>query len=123
MMDSWWARGVGAAGFLHALLRAGDVVRIGCQSLLVGNHWDITSIRVDPGGQTPAFQLPTGAITAFYAARHGEVLLRLDSENVPTFEQPYRFGDIGPRSRVAYVDALVTAGERAVYFHAINRHF
>lgn len=122
MMDSWWARGVGAAGFLHALLRAGDVVCIGCQSLLVGSHWDITSIRVDPGGKTPAYLLPTGAITAFYAARHGGVLLRLDSENVPTFEQPYCFGGIGPRSRVAYVDALVTADETAVYFHAVNRH-
>jgi len=122
MMDSWWAKGIGAAGFLHALMRAGDVVRIGCQSLLVGNLWEISSIRVDPGGETPAFLLPSGGITAFYAARHGRNLLRLESENVPTFEQPYRFGDIGPKSKVAYVDALVTADERAVYFHAVNRH-
>lgn len=32
-------------------------------------------------------------------------------------------GGIGPKSKVAYVDALATADRELVYFHAINRSF
>jgi alpha-N-arabinofuranosidase len=45
--DSLFAKGVGAAGFLHAFIRAGDVISIACQSMTVGCSWDITAIHVD----------------------------------------------------------------------------
>ncbi len=32
-LDSAFAKGVGAAGYVHALMRAGDVIEIGCQSM------------------------------------------------------------------------------------------
>ncbi len=32
-------------------------------------------------------------------------------------------GGIRPRGKVAYIDALATADERRIYFHAINRSF
>ena len=38
-LNSRWAKGLGAAGFIHAMMRAGDVIDIGCQSMLVGMGW------------------------------------------------------------------------------------
>jgi len=122
-LDSSFAKGVGAAGFVHALMRAGDVVEIGCQSMLVGNRWGITAIRVDPKAQVPPYYMPTGQVTAFYSKYHGDNLLAVESAHVPTYEQPYRLGGTRPRKKVVYVDALATASDEALYFHAINRHF
>lgn len=122
-LDSSFAKGVGAAGFLHAMMRAGDVVEIGCQSMLVGSRWGITAVRADPAAQVPAYLMPTGQVTALYSKCHGENLLVVESVNVPTYEQPYRMGGALPRKKVVYVDALATASDKAVYFHAINRHF
>ncbi|NOR67235.1 MAG: hypothetical protein GQ528_07760, partial [Woeseiaceae bacterium] len=36
---------------------------------------------------------------------------------------PYRMGGISPKRRIAYIDALATADEEHIYFHAINRSF
>lgn len=122
-LDSSFAKGLGAAGYLHAFMRAGDVIKLGCQSMLVGNSWGITSIRADATGKTPPFYMPTGLVTMFCSKHHGAELLALESRNVPTYEQPYQMGGIRPERKVAYVDALATADGEAVYFHAINRHF
>jgi len=59
----------------------------------------------------------------FYSQHHGENLLALESKNVPTYKQPYRMGGIRPQEKVAYIDALATADDKSVYFHAINRSF
>jgi len=122
-LDSSFAKGLGAAGYLHAFMRAADVIELGCQSMLVGNSWGITSIRADAKGEIAPFYMPTGQVTMFYSKHHGDQLLALVSKNVPTYEQPYRMGGIGPRMKVAYVDALATADEEHIYFHAINRSF
>ncbi len=122
-LDSSWAKGVGAAGYLHALMRAGDVVNIGCQSMLVGHGWGITAIHCDPTGKTPAYYMPTGEMTAFYSHHHGDRMLAMESTGVPTYEQPYRMSVIRPYKKVAVIDALATGTERTVFFHAINRSF
>ncbi len=122
-MNSRFAKGVGAAGFLHALMRAGHTVEIGCQSMLLGKGWDITAIRVDPNARVAPYLIPTGQVTTFYSRHHGDRLLDLESENVPTYAQPYRMGGIRPVEKVAYVDALATRDDAAIYFHAINRNF
>jgi alpha-L-arabinofuranosidase len=57
----------------------------------------------------------------FYSQHHGEQLLALVSRNVPTYKQPYQMGGIRPKEKVAYIDALATAGQRRIYFHVINR--
>jgi alpha-L-arabinofuranosidase len=121
--DSNFARGVGAAGYLHAFMRAGDTVAVGSQSLTVGNRWGITGIRADKTGQVPAYFLPTGQVTMFYARRHGDWLLAFRLENGPTYRQPFHMGGLKPLEKVAYVDALVTANDTTIYVHAINRHF
>jgi len=120
-LDSSFAKGLGAAGYLHAFMRAADVIEVGCQSMLVGNSWGITSIKADAEGKVPPFYMPTGQVTMFYSQHHAEKLLALVSRNVPTYKQPYQMGGIRPKEKVAYIDALATADERRIYFHAINR--
>ncbi|MFV2069682.1 MAG: hypothetical protein ACC645_22170 [Pirellulales bacterium] len=122
-LNSSFAKGLGAAGYLHALMRAGDAIEIGCQSMTVGNRWGITSIRADRQGRVPAYFLPSGQVTMFYAKHHGNKLLSMTAGDVPTYEQPLRMGGIRPSAKVAHLDALATAGDHAVYFHVINRHF
>jgi len=120
-LDSSFAKGLGAAGYLHAFMRAADVIELGCQSMLVGNSWGITSIKADAKGKVPPFYMPSGQVTMFYSKHHGEKLLALVSRNVPTYKQPYQMGGIRPKEKVAYIDALATAGQKRIYFHAINR--
>ncbi len=122
-LDSSFAKGIGAAGYLHAFMRQGDAIAMACQSMLVGNRWGITCVRADPEGKTPAYFMPTGQVTMFYARHHGDRLLEVKSENVPTFAQPYRMQGLGPKGKVATIDALATADERRLFFHAVNRHF
>ncbi len=122
-LNSSFAKGLGAAGYLHAFMRAADVIELGCQSMLVGNSWGIHAIKADVEGKIPPYYMPTGQVTMFYSQHHGEKLLSLESRNVPAYKQPYRMGGIGPKEKVAYVDALATADEKLVYFHAINRSF
>ncbi|UCE46898.1 MAG: hypothetical protein JSW47_14965 [Phycisphaerales bacterium] len=122
-LNSSYAKGAGAASYVHAFMRAADVIEIGCQSMLVGNSWGIHAIWADRAGEIPPHYMPTGQMTMFYSKHHGENLLALESENVPTYEQPYRMGGISPKPKVAYIDALATADERHIYFHAINRSF
>ncbi len=122
-LDSCWAKGIGAAGFLHALMRAGDVIEIGCQSMLVGARWGITAIRCDPAGKTPAYYMPTGQITAFYSRHHGDRMLEIRSLGLPTYEQPYQMSGICPYKKVALIDVLATRSDHTIFFHAINRSF
>jgi alpha-N-arabinofuranosidase len=122
-LNSSYAKGLGAAGYLHAFMRAADVIEIGCQSMLVGNAWGIHAIWADAQGKMAPHYMPTGQMTMFYSKHHGGKLLALDSRNVPTYEQPYRMGGISPKPKIAYIDALATADEKHIYFHAINRSF
>ena len=122
-LDSVFARGVGDAGFLHAFMRAGDVIDIACQSMTVGRAWNFTAIHVDPNSSEPAYMLPSGQVVMFYAKHHGNVRLEMEGRDVPTYAQPLRMGDLTPKARVATVDALATANDKALFFHAINRHF
>jgi alpha-L-arabinofuranosidase len=122
-LNSSFAKGVGAAGYLHAFMRQGETIAMACQSMLVGNHWGIHCVRADREGKNPAHFMPTGQVTMFYARHHGIHRLDVTAENVPAYAQPYRMQNLGPKKRVAYLDAVATADARAVYFHAINRHF
>lgn len=121
--DSSFAKSIGAAGYLHAFMRAGDVTGLACQSMTVGQAWGITAIRVDPSGSEPPYFLPTGLLLAFYARHHGDEMLAMSRSGVPGYAQPLALGTIPPQPRVALVDALATRSRRSIYVHAINRHF
>ena len=122
--DCGWklAAGLGAAGYIHGLMRGGDSVRLACQSMLVGHGWGITAIRVDPTGGGEPYYFPQGHATMFYSNRHGRYRLKADVAGVPCYEQPYTLNHTPPRDVVAWVDIVVTADDERLYIHAINRH-
>lgn len=122
-LDSDLARGVGAAGFVHALMRGGTNVAIATQSMLVGHRWGIAAIFMDPAGTRAPEQRFSGMVTALYGQHHGDTLMAMQSEGLPCYAQPLRLGGILPHPKVAMVDALSTAGNKAVFWHAINRGF
>jgi alpha-N-arabinofuranosidase len=121
--DSSLAKGVGAAGWLHAFMRLGDQVRLACQSMTVGSRWGITGIRVDPSGRLAPYPLPTGQVTGLYSRHHGNARLAVTHRNVPVYTQPYRMSGIGPAEKVLTLDVVATLGTEALYLHVINRSF
>ena len=121
--NSLFARGVGAAGMLHSIMRQGDVVQLATQSMLIGDGWKIHAIWCDRNGKTPPYMVPSGQVTALYSKHHGDRRLQVDVSNVPRYDQPYRMAGIGPSRQVASLDVLVTRDEDTLYLHAINRHF
>ncbi|MFW5870481.1 MAG: hypothetical protein ACOCVL_02330, partial [Candidatus Sumerlaeota bacterium] len=122
-LNSRLAKGVGAAGMLHAFMRQGENVKIGCQSMLVGVSWDITGIRVGRDGEAPPHFHPTGLVTGFYSRHHGNERLPARVSHLPRYDQPYRMSGIKPASSAAAVDVVVTNSDDKVFIHAINRHF
>ena len=50
-----FAKGIGAASILHAIMRQGDVVEIANQSMLIGDGWDIHAIYADRKFYQPGF--------------------------------------------------------------------
>jgi len=122
-LDSDLARGLGAAGILHGLMRRADVTEIGTQSMLVGIGWNIAAISADRNGVAPARMRPSGLVTMMYSQHHGDRLMAMESMGVPCYRQPFEMGGIKPAEKVAMVDALATASEKAAFLHAINRSF
>lgn len=121
--DSDLARALGAAGWLNAFIRDGGIIRMACQSMLVGSSWNINSIRVSPGGDKPPFMFPAGQVTALYSRLHGNRRLAMEARNVPCYEQPFKMGLIAPSLKVAILDAVATASESRAFIHVINRSF
>ena len=122
-LNSPFAKGVGAAGILHAIIRQGDVVEMANQSMLIGDGWGIHAIYCDRRGRTPPYMIASGQVTMLYSHHHGNQRLAIDVENMPRYEQPYRMGGNGPAREVACVDLLATRDEATLYLHAVNRHF
>lgn len=124
-VDIRHAAALGAAGFLHGLIRDGDRISMATQSMLVGSVWGVTAIRVDPTGRVAPRLFPTGLVTALYARYHGSRRYPLRHEPLPTYDQPYRFpwGDDTPGPTVAFLDAVATGDDRTLYLHLINRDF
>ncbi len=123
LIQSDLAKGIGAAGFLHAFMRKGDKIKIACQSMTVGKGWGITGIRVDPDYKQQAVMLPTGQVTGLYASHHGNELLDIDYQNIPCFEQPYKMNAIVPQKKVAELDVLATKSDDRLFIHVINRSY
>ncbi len=123
MFRSLHAKGVGAAAFLHAMMRNGDRIDLACQSMLVGSKWPISAIKVDPEGKHEPVMNPTGQVTAFYSRYHGDERLNLDCDGVNFFEQPYALGQIQPAEKVGVLDVVATADDDRVFLHVIHRGF
>ncbi|MFW6303376.1 MAG: hypothetical protein ACOC2L_02030, partial [Candidatus Sumerlaeota bacterium] len=108
---------------LNAMIRDGDSIRIGCQSMLIGSRWALSAIRADAEAQKAPLMHPTGQMTAFYSQHHGSERLRLEISNANYFSQPLRMTNILPAEKVSTIDAVATANHETVFLHAINRDF
>jgi alpha-N-arabinofuranosidase len=122
------AKEIGVAGFLHGLMRQGDTVEVATQSMLLGSHWSIATVRADPTGRNPPHYTPQGSAAALYTRHHGDRLLAIEHAPLAAHVQPFivgrwtRWPETMPGT-VAYLDLLVSADAQRVYVHAINRHF
>ncbi len=94
--NSYYAMGVGAAGFLNALMRQGDIIKMATQSNLIGTSWPIGAIRVDENGKESPYYAPSGLVTSLYSNHHGNKNIEMEVNNMPFYEQPYQLGSIQP---------------------------
>jgi len=117
------AAGLGAAGWLHGLMRQGGRIDLATQSMLLGVGWQIAAIFGDREGVGKPYYNPQGTATTFYRKRHGDRRLRTTLTGVEIRPQPYRVGWGVPLERVAVLDVLATASDDTVFVHAINRDF
>ncbi|WP_194768603.1 alpha-L-arabinofuranosidase C-terminal domain-containing protein [Tamlana sp. I1] len=123
LKDSKLAQGIGAASMLHAMMRHADVVQMGNQSMLVGNSWGISSIRVDKTSNKASI-FPTGSITGLYAKYHGETMVESVLENNEVYQQPFdAIGILKAKPRVSYLDVVVSENSSQFFIHVINRDF
>ncbi len=122
-LESRFAQAVGVAGFLHALMRNGDVIEMGCQSMLVGSRWGITGIRVAKDSSRDPYYLPTSEMTSFYADHHGDYLMRMHMDEMMVFRQPLQLSGIASKPLVAQVDAIATGSNDDLTIFLINRDF
>lgn len=122
-LDSVYAKGIGAASYLHAMMRQGDLINMGMQSMLVGRKWEIAAIQVDKNHQLPVYMMPSGRVTELYSQNHGDQLLAVDLAHAEFYQQPYKMGQLEAAGKVAYVDVLATKGVDALTVHMINRRF
>ncbi len=123
LTESDLAKGVGAAGFLHAMMRRGDRLALACQSMTVGQSWGITGIRVDPEYKQKSVLLPTALVTGLYSRYHGDRLLLAEYRNIPSYEQAFRMNSIASRKKVSTLDMLSTRTEDQLFIHVINRSY
>lgn len=124
-LESCLARGLGAAGILHGLLRQGDVLKLATQSMCVGCGWKaLASIVYDPDGAEPAHMMPAGQAVMFYNLHHGDALLEVVTDGIARYDQPNHIGYAPnlPAHPVAYLDVLATGSDAALYVHVINRY-
>jgi alpha-L-arabinofuranosidase len=114
------ASGIGAAGFLHGLMRSD--VAMATQSMLLGAHWNIAAVKIDPDAAEPPRYSPQAQVAALYRHHHGDQRLRTETSPVPTYAQPLHMGWMhAPSGTVASVDILATRSARTLYIHAVNR--
>lgn len=138
--NGWWAQlpdaptpdfdlapaaGLGAASYLHGLIRDPRVA-FANQSMSVGRVWGITAIRYDylkpeipPGYNAQAI----GPL--LYANHHGERVLSAKLEGAPLYNMPLGWESFGPNAPhptpYSTLDVAVSASEQKLYLHMVNR--
>jgi alpha-L-arabinofuranosidase len=113
---------LGAAGFLHGLLRHAGHTELAVQSMLLGTSWDITAIRADPTGKNPPYWLPQGQVAWLYTRHHGDRVVDSQLHHAPAFAHPPQFANWYPEAdKLSVIDAVATADAHTLYLHLINR--
>lgn len=111
---------LGAAGYLHGLVRQAAHTDLACQSMMLGDRWGITAVRA-PQGQEP-FYLPQGQVLSFFNALPGDHVLAVKSRGLPGVPQPIQFAAwYPPAVRLALVDAVALADAAGITVSMVHR--
>lgn len=113
---------IGVARHLHGMIRAGDRLALGTQSMLVGSKWNFAAVRFDdPSGFTPYFS-PQGAVTNFYRHTIGKEQLQLDFVNGLETLRIQLPSDSGTFPAGAALDPLASRNGDRLLIHIVNRY-
>ncbi|MGF1448595.1 MAG: hypothetical protein ACFB20_04175 [Opitutales bacterium] len=121
-----WASGLGAAGFIHGMLRQADVIELGAQSMMLGVQWGINSVRYDPERDPSVYFHPQGRVTAFYSNNVGTAFLPVtyrENPRVPIDAQYVDGWGWPEQASLALVDAVATRNEEMLFVHLLHREF
>jgi alpha-L-arabinofuranosidase len=111
-----------AASMYHGLMRHADDISLACLSMLIGRHWAVNVLRVDPEGRHPIYPTPTYDVARLYNRWHGREFVESRAEGGATFATHRAFGQSPPRSGIPVTDVAVTRSARTLYVHIVNRH-
>ena len=118
-MNYVMASGLGAAGFLHGMMRNGDRINVATQSMVIGSSWKIAAVQVDPDGVEDPYYVPQGQVARLYSRNHGDELIALRTEGIPILHvQPDGYV---PQPKGALVDVVVTRDAKTLFVHLIHR--
>ena len=121
------AQGLGAAAFLHGMMRQGDRIELATQSMLVGTSWHIAALHADAQAEHPPYLSMSGLVTGLYSRHHGgERLEFVAASSVPALVpavQLKRPAPVGGPSHVPLIDAVATRSETALYLHLVHRGY
>ncbi len=113
------ASGLGAAAYLHNLMRHGGEVVLATQSMLIGRKWGITAVRVDPEGIVDPYFFPQGQVTGFYSRHHGDERLAILTSKIPLVCVKVEGHPGSPGG--ALVDPVATRRGDRIFLHLVHR--
>jgi hypothetical protein len=110
---------LGAAGFLHGLMRHPNVA-MATQSMMLGSCWGIAAVRVLPDGEVR--YSPQAEAVRLHAQHHGSHVLLSRVEGAPLAPSVPSFTTWWPEpGTVSLIDAIATASAEQIFVHLINR--
>lgn len=113
----------GTAGYLNGMIRQAEHLVMGCQSMLIGNVWDISGVRADPSGAVPPYLLPQAHATALYARTCRAHRIPLTLTNVPTDISLFNSGEAKmERRRFTLLDAVATGEANRMTLHLVSKY-
>jgi alpha-N-arabinofuranosidase len=116
------ATGLGVATYLHALIKQGDVVRIGTQSMMLGTSWAISGVYRFKDYEPVV--TATAMMTSFYAQHHGNERVETRwTVPPPMRERTLQFEKMLTDDPLPLVEAVATRGENVLYVHLIHRKY
>ncbi|QDU71505.1 hypothetical protein [Mucisphaera calidilacus] len=116
-------RGLGAAGYLHGMMRQGGDIDFATQSMMLGVSWQLSGVFMDlETGKS--WIHPTALATSLYSRNHGDRRLETRAvSEIPQVTQDLHVNKIRMQPSLALIDSVVTRDDENLYIHVINRSF
>ena len=113
---------IGTARHLHGMIRAGDRLALGTQSMLVGSKWNFAAVRFDDQSRFSPHFSPQGEVTNFYRHTVGKEQLKLDLLNGLQTLRVQLPAHSGSFPAGAAVDPLASRNSDQLLIHIVNRY-